>query len=59
MIADDALVDDVARAHDGLGPGAGVFGIVLVGLDWLHVGIEDALHLLHGWTSFCCVGSDL
>ena len=42
MIADDAPIDDVAGADDGLGLGAGVFGVILVGLDRVHVEIEDA-----------------
>ena len=42
MIADDAPVNDVAGADDGLGLGAGVFGVILVGLDGVHVEIEDA-----------------
>ena len=49
MIADDAPVDDVAGAGDGFGPGAGVFGVVLMGLDGVHVHVEDALHFLQGW----------
>ena len=48
LMADDAPVDDVAGADDGLGLGAGVFGVVLVGLDGVHVHVEDALHSLHG-----------
>lgn len=47
-VADDAPVDDVARADDGLGLGAGVLGVVLVRLDGFHAGVEDALHWLHG-----------
>lgn len=51
-VADDALVDDVARAGDGLGFGAGVFRVGFVGLDGFHAGVEDALHGLHGGYSF-------
>ena len=48
MIADDALIDDLARADDGLRCGTGVFWIILTAFDGFHARVEDALHLLHG-----------
>lgn len=51
-VADDALVDDLARADDGLGLGAGVLGVLLAGLDGFHAGVEDVLHWLHCEWSF-------
>lgn len=49
VLADGALVDDVAGADDGLRFRTGVFGIILVGLDGLHgAHVENSLHLLHG-----------
>ena len=46
--ADEALIDDGARADDGFCARTGVFGIVFVGLDGFHARIENGLHLLHG-----------
>ena len=54
MLGDDAHVDDLAGPGDGFGAGAGVSGVVLVGLEGLHVEGEGVLHALHGWV--CHVG---
>ena len=54
MLGDDAHVDDLAGPDDGFGAGAGVSGVVLVGLEGLHVEGEGVLHALHGWV--CHVG---
>ena len=56
MVADDALVDDLARADDGLRCRTSVFGIILMAFDGFHARIEDALHLLHSGHVFSVLG---
>ena len=47
LVADDALIDDVASADDGFRARTGVFGILFVGSDGFHARVENGLHWLH------------
>ena len=56
VIADDAIVYDLARAGDGLRCRTSVFGIILMAFDGFHARIKDALHFLHGGHVFLVLG---